>query len=546
MVEREPHWSQDWVGGIAAMPAYVTGEGEPYRPEMLLWLDKGDGLLVVGSHLGKPGDMLGRACDSLGTTMKEPMVGPPRAPTRLRVASPELADVLRAGHPSIDIVCGPTPEIDEVVDAMDDAMGEQLGADQSFLAADVDPDMVASFFRAAAALYRAKPWDVLPPDEVVQVTVPSHGLESGALTVMGHLGESFGFLLFPSMADFSAYIAAAESMHGGQKPAWPSYLVLNYMHGADLAPDARKEVSAHRWELAGSRAYPFAVAMDKDAVSRPLTARELALMEAVAVGLVELVQERASVAAAFAGGEPCRRDLAVATHAGQVAVSFRAPHPEAPAERSDEPDVLDELFELEERGELHDHELRQPVEDKLAAQLMASPEGAKVSALGGHRMLMEYAASYVGASIATLEPWALNEVLFDIIPRKVSVEASEAGAIVEDCRALYRFLDRVYGLEQAEACLRALGPGAERKLAKALDDPRNFGMAKSLFMSGKDAGFDMQSKEGIEEWMRSIQGKPLPPSVRLPMDGVVTARSGRHDDRKKQRKAARKARKRNR
>jgi hypothetical protein len=538
---------REWIGGITSMPAYATDEGgESYRPEMLLWLDAGEEICPVGSLLGKPGEMLGKACDSLRETIAKPMSGSPRAPTRLRVASTEMAEALRAGHPSIEIVCAPTPEIDDVVAAMDNVLDDELASEQSFLVPGTSPEAVASFFRAAAALYRAKPWDVVPPDSVVSVTVESHGVHEAALSVMGHLGESFGYLLFSSIADFNAYIEAAEAMHNGQKPATPSYLVLNFVPGAELDKAARKEVSSHHWELAGARAYPWAVGIDKDMIPRPLTAKELALLEAVTAGLAKLVGEAETVAAAFAGDEPCQRDIAVATHAGEVAVSLRAPHREAPADLYDD-DVLSALCDLEEQGDIADDELRQPLEDELVRQLMESPEGSKVSGIEGHRMLMQFAANHLGASIATLQARDLPEVLFNIIPRKVSIEASEAGAIIEDCRALYRFLDGAYGLEQAEACLRVLDAGAEKKLTKALADPRNFGMAKSLFMSGKESGFDMQSKEGIEAWMRSIQGKPLPPSVRLPGDDFATGPSrGRDGQRKKQRKAARKARRKNR
>lgn len=72
-------------------------------------------------------------------------------------------------------------------------------------------------------------------------------------------------------------------------------------------------------------------------------------------------------------------------------------------------------------------------------------------------------------------------------------------------------------------------------------------MAKSLFMGGREAGFDMDSKEGIEAWMRTLQSQPLPASALLPF-GLP----GRPRDKaaarakKKPRKAARKARKRNR
>lgn len=35
MAARKKRTEIEWVGGIVSMPMYVTGEGEPYRPEAL-------------------------------------------------------------------------------------------------------------------------------------------------------------------------------------------------------------------------------------------------------------------------------------------------------------------------------------------------------------------------------------------------------------------------------------------------------------------------------------------------------------------------------
>ncbi len=89
----------------------------------------------------------------------------------------------------------------------------------------------------------------------------------------------------------------------------------------------------------------------------------------------------------------------------------------------------------------------------------------------------------------------------------------------------------------------------------ALSDPRNFGMAKSLVMAGHAAGFDVETQEGVEAWMRAAQAGPLPASVRLPLlDGPSWSVDGpsrtltpaERAKKKSQRKAARKARKKNR
>jgi hypothetical protein len=527
------------------MPAYVTDSDAPYRPELLLWLNA-DGL-VVGTTLGKPGELLARASGHLRATIAKPMIGPPRSPGRLRVASDVLAASLRADHPSIEIRVGPTPEIDQVIEDMSEHMQSAPEIPQSMLGGGVAPEAMASFFRAAAALFRAKPWKLVPADALLSVTAEARGLREGALSVIGQMGQSFGFLLFPSVDDFNAYLDAAESIERGESPPTPEYLVLNFERGAELDPAVRKEISSHKWEVAGPRAYPWVACVDQTMVSRPPTAKELALLEAVALAVAALASEKQAVLAAFGGGEPFDRVYSVPTPEGNIVVNVRAPHPRQPAELSEPDDVLSALAQLEEDGAIDDVDRRQPLEDELVAAFRASPEGSAVSAMEGHRMVMQFAGDFLGASIATLEPAELREVLLEIIPRKVSVDPASAGAIIADCRAFYRFLKHAFGLALAEDCLRVLGPSTAKKLEQGLSDPANFGMAKSILMAGKEAGFDIHSKEGIEAWLREVQGKPLPASVRLPFERMEPQTASGLDRKKKdRRKAARKARKKNR
>jgi len=96
--------------------------------------------------------------------------------------------------------------------------------------------------------------------------------------------------------------------------------------------------------------------------------------------------------------------------------------------------------------------------------------------------------------------------------------------------------------------LARLGGDAVKKLEAALSDPSKFGMAKSLFMGGREAGFDVDSKEGIEAWMRVMHSRPLPAWVRLPSLGGPSrpADSAAAWTKKNGRTAARMARRRNR
>jgi len=547
MTSKQKRAGVEWVGGLVSMPAYVTGEGTPYRPEALFWMSA-DGA-VLGHTAGKPGELIGLAAESLRSTIERPIFGQPHAPQRVRVASAELAEALRAGHAGLEVVCAPTPEIDAVLAAMREQMNEDAETEQSYLSPELGPAAIAALFHAAAKLFRSKPWKIVPSsDSIFSVTIEQLGVKAAALSVIGQQGQSLGLIVFSGVDDFEAYADAADANEHGEESEMPPHFVLNFERGADLSAALRKEIAEHHWEVAGAQAYPWLLAVDEDLVARPPTAEEVTIIEAIALALPKVLEDKQALLAAWNGGEAVSRTLSVHTHAGDLDVLLRVPHEQNTADDKLPYDVLADLGELVQQGEEIDPEARRPLEDELVRRFEDSPEAKGVTDVQACHFVMDLAADYFGATIATLGPKELREIVFEIIPRKVSIDASTASWIIEDNRAFYAFLKREFGLPQAGACLRVLGGDAVKKLAAALSDKSKFGMAKSLFMGGREAGFDMESREGIEAWMRVRQSQPLPASIGLPSPGAP-ARTGDKAaarTKKNQRKAARKARKRNR
>lgn len=537
----------EWVGGTISMPTYVTGEGEPYRPEVLLWMGA-DGV-ILGSTLARPGELLGMASGSLETAIEQPMCGLPHAPTRVRVASSDLADVLRAGHPAVEVVCAPTPELDGVLALMREEMGEGGAVEQSYLSPEVGPDAVASFFRAAAGLFRAKPWKVVPSDQdLFSVSIEQLGLRDAAMSIIGQMGQSRGVILFADLDDVEAFVDAANAIESGEELEMPPHVSLNFERGADLGDELRREVAEHHWEVAAANAYPWLVAMDEERVVRPPTAREVTVGETLALALSTVLTEKKALRAAWGGGEPVSRTLCIRTHAGEIGVTLRAPYERVSGPYRPVHDLLAGLFDLAQAEDMIDPEERGPLEDELLCRFEASPEARGVSDVQACRFVMDFAADYFGETVVTLGPSELREIIFQIIPRKVGIDASEARWIIEDNRAFYAFLKRECDLAEADACLRVLGGNAVKKLEAALSDSRNFGMAKSVILAGRDAGFDVDTEEGLEAWMRVAQGMPVPPSVGGPAPAGPSphAVEGARQAKKKKRKASRKARRRNR
>ena len=503
----------EWVGGLVTLPAYITGEGDsPYRPETLFWMLP-DGP-VLGMTVVKPGEATAAsAAAHLRATTKKPMIGKPHRPTRVRVASAAFAKELeRELGSDIQVVCAPTPEIDHVAESLRAHMNETgTGEKPTYLTPGMTPDAVASLFRNAARLFRAAPWKIIPDDSsVMSITIPSLGIEGGALSIIGRMGESLGFVLFPDDVAFDMYLEAAEAMQKGNVPSqMPPHFALNFEPGAEMSAEERKEISTHAWEIAGPNAYPWLGAVDEDLVARPPTPKESTIAEAISLGLVALIdQDKKQLRDAWKHGKGFRTTMTVSTHAGPVEITLAAPYDDSDDGAAPERDgAFDFGAVVRDRDGSLDDEWFDSFSDELALRFAASPEGQALAGdIGWIASFMGFGKDYHGVTVAKMTPGMLEEILFEIFPRKVSCEPEESGAIVSELRAFWTFLKREFALRHADACLAVLDDKAAAELEEELSNPENFGMAKSLFMAGKEAGFDMSSKAGMEGWMNAYNG----------------------------------------
>jgi hypothetical protein len=153
-------------------------------------------------------------------------------------------------------------------------------------------------------------------------------------------------------------------------------------------------------------------------------------------------------------------------------------------------------------------------EQALMDQFAASPEGQAIkergTELGWAGAMIHYAISYLGVTPATMTPSDLDEVAYSLFPRKVITERGDGAEIIQELRAFWHFLQRVYQLPQAKPMLARLTPQAARRLERELQEPTNFGMAKSFVLMGKEAGFDMESPEGMQAWVAAYNATVAP------------------------------------
>jgi hypothetical protein len=524
----------EWVGGLVGMPAHVKAEGETYQPEMLVWIAPEDGA-VLGIASGRPGEVIAMVGDSLSDTAARPMIGRPHQPTRVRVASAELAGAVRFARPGLEVVVAPTPEVDEFLVAAGEAMKPDGDDDLSYLEGGMRPDEMAAFFRAAAGLCRGNPWKVIPGGTCLSVSIEALDLHEGALSIIGQLGESFGVILFASLDDFDAFSEAAAASERGEEAEVPAYTSLDFVGGAELGRLQRKEIAEHGWEVAEASAYPGIAAIDEGLERRPPGRRDHARLEAVALALPRLLAEPEAVAAAIGQGITMSRRYTVATIAGEVEVSLRLPHEDQPTRRLSAAELCEAFRALDRGGELELDDLA-PLEGELLYRFELSPEGKGLGELRWTDLVMDLARGHIGCTVVTLGATELEELVFDIIPRKVMVGEEAAPEIIAELRALFTYLGRELGVDEAEACLAVLGGDAEADLRHALADDGSFDGAKAMLARGLAAGFDMSSEAGIQAFMRTQQAAP----------GPRVGKAKNKAKAKKKRASASKARKKNR
>ncbi|HEU4728821.1 MAG TPA: hypothetical protein VFT22_13045 [Kofleriaceae bacterium] len=536
---------REWVVGIARLPMYVADQGTPYRPSAIVWMDV-ETELIIGTELVPPQEAIGAAAANVGAAARQAGQRRSTAPRRIRVASQALAEELRrASLEGVEVVCAPTPELDPVFEEL---TGRVTRSDEPpdlhYLEGDVTPEVTAALFRAAADLYETRPWEIVSSDaSLLGITSKPLGLHEAVISVIGQAGQVHGFVVFDHVGDFHRFTDASDPTQEGDSATYPCHLALTYSQRAEVGPALLAEIATHGWQVAGTSAYPVVTSLDEHGVGRGPTRSEVLRIAAIAAALAEIFREIPSeIEAATTGRSKLELSKRVKTSAGEVKIDVVVPAPGQSVPLDDE--LFDEGDELDESRVA-------TYSEAILRRFQASPEAAAEPAARWSALVVNYAATYLGKTVMALSASELEEILFEIFPRKVSVEPEAAPEIVAGVRAFLGFLCREYPSAHAERRLRVLEGNASQRLARLLADPRRFGPAKAFMMGGRAAGFDMSSQAGLDAWAVHMRenGLRLPVGSRAatrPSQEPTTTRPDTRRAAKTKRKSQRAARKKSR
>jgi hypothetical protein len=269
-----------------------VGEREyAIRPEAVIWAEYPTDL-IVGFTLLIPESPPVAVSNTLREAMKRPLEGPPRRPDRVRMADADLAaEIATDFEGTLDVVVGPTPELDAILKTMEQMLPGD-GAELSYFDGGGSVEDVAALFSAAAGLARLKPWSILGGISPIRLDIPDLAIRGAALVVIGDLDESRGVLLFPSREGYEDFLDAAMLVDDGGTPldVGTSLLSLSFEHAEALPSGMRREAMAHGWPVAGPEAYPLVDHRDSDGVPRVARSTELKLMAICAEVLAAFVE----------------------------------------------------------------------------------------------------------------------------------------------------------------------------------------------------------------------------------------------------------------
>ena len=294
---------ESWLCTLSPLQAVI---GDPPQRAAALLVGTDDGL-VVGVELFE-GDSISDAhlLGALERVVDAPLVGPPRRPDRYVVGS-EVFSRRLAALVETPVVVGDIESLDALLESLQDHMSK-FGDDDQWLA-DFEPSALVAMAEAAAVLDGAEPWDWIPPDVPLSVSSPALALDRAPVTVMGHGGETFGFMVFLSRADLDLFTYLGEcAPHMQEMPSLPkcygfSIDVEDERHGV---PDLR---------------------VFEDTCQRPATPSECRMLCAVAHAVTRLVARHGhKLERAAEGGPAVAGRYTVPTPDGdKVAVRIRMP-----------------------------------------------------------------------------------------------------------------------------------------------------------------------------------------------------------------------------
>lgn len=267
---REP--GEIWEADIRPASAWVTGEGEPYRPWLALVASRTqDRILVPDVTTTRPDDghlarLVLRAIRATGIR-----------PERLEVATTAMAAALAAGlEPAgvpVTAAVGGLQAIEQVAEALAEGTAGPETLRPLVGVPGMTDTLQRGLYAAAADFYRARPWRRLPGDAPLDVRGPGGRLVH--VVVMGQSGVQQGLAIYEDRDALAAALGGDE-----QAAVRTSSLAVMYGEPFEISPRDYDAIERSGFDVAGPEAWPLVIRLDPGFATRPPLVWEVELITA--------------------------------------------------------------------------------------------------------------------------------------------------------------------------------------------------------------------------------------------------------------------------
>jgi hypothetical protein len=168
---------------------------------------------------------------------------------------------------------------------------------------------------------------------------------------------------------------------------------------------------------------------------------------------------------------------------------------------------INQLDKMEYDGSHESEEVFQKYQDSVLEEFALSSEGKehiKTDPAMGFwiAQLIYYGVAYLGVTLPQMDEQNISEIITELFPRKITLGSPEdADIAIPELLAFWQFLKSKYKLSKADIIIDFLIQ-IEPEFNAMMNDPSNFGMAKSFMTMGQKAGFDMTDQNQINEFIQ--------------------------------------------
>jgi hypothetical protein len=121
-----------------------------------------------------------------------------------------------------------------------------------------------------------------------------------------------------------------------------------------------------------------------------------------------------------------------------------------------------------------------------------------------------YGFGYEGFTLPRMKVADVEIVIEELFPRKVTVLSPEEGEnAIPELLAFWHFLKREFKLRNATSIIKYLRD-IEPEFGEIMNDSSKFGIAKSFVTLGHQAGFDMSTGEGLQQFQEMYNASIAP------------------------------------